>query len=264
MLNNHLEGGTRSRAEAPLALPLVSVIVVVYKDSTELLALIDNLASFRGPNLEVVIIDGGSPDNTPEILQQNSDRIDYWLSEPDKGIYDAMNKGLKASRGVWIIHINAGDRLTSVPFDLLRSLGSEIDILCCRVQCEELLFIPRTNWSSRYQNTWQHQGTFYRRQKHDGYDTTYRVLGDFAANQRMLSQGMQAAISTDIVSTHLNGGASSQPNILNEEIRSIRENFGRTHQLIHSFLFRPARRAYRNVSYWIADLKKTSGSHIKS
>ncbi len=247
------EGGSRLLdPQKAMREPLVSIIVVVFRDRAELTALIENLMPFRGDDLETILIDGGSNDGSLEVLQQRSGEIDYWKSERDTGIYDAMNKGLKAARGRWILHINAGDRLLTVPYSELRSLPDSTAIFCCRVQCSDLLFIPRTNWTSRFQNTWQHQGTFYRRAAHEGYDTSYRILGDCAANHRMIKQGKRSAMSREVVALHGPGGISDSQQIQSELVRSTRENFGYAHHLANLLLFRPAKKLY----YWYDRMRR--------
>ena len=181
--------------------PLVSIISVVYRDREATRLLIDNLAPFRGSDLEIVFIDGGSTDGTVELLGANEDRVDYWMSEPDEGIYDAMNKGLNAARGQWVLHINGGDELLSVPYERLRALGEGAEMLACRVEHpeEHFTFIPRMNWTFRYQSTIPHQGIFYRREAHRGYDPKFRVLGDIAATQRMVRDGHRVELLQQIV-----------------------------------------------------------------
>lgn len=65
------------------------------------------------PNLEYVIIDGGSDSETLDVIKKYESHIDFWISEPDKGIYDAMNKGAKYATGTWVNFLNAGDTFIS-------------------------------------------------------------------------------------------------------------------------------------------------------
>ncbi|HVG27639.1 MAG TPA: glycosyltransferase, partial [Acidobacteriaceae bacterium] len=99
--------------------PLVSVIAVVFRDRVELQKIVESVAPFRSERLELIVIDGGSKDGTLEFLQSNGEEIDFWMSEPDRGIYDAMNKGIQAARGEYVLHLNAGDRLRAVPWEAL-------------------------------------------------------------------------------------------------------------------------------------------------
>ena len=257
------EGGKRFQQEAGAASPLLSVISVVFRDRHELRGLIDNLIPFRNSDLELVVIDGGSDDGSLELLQECGGQIDYWLSEPDKGIYDAMNKGIKAARGEWILHINAGDRLLSVPYELLRDPENHADVLCCRVACEGLTFIPRINWTSRFQNTWQHQGTFYRREAFPGYDPTYRVLGDFAANLQMIREKKQVKVASVVVAKHQNDGVSGEAGAHFEEGRIVRETFGPMHLLFLRVIFKPGRRFYRWLHCWL-DSIRGAPAHLAS
>ena len=64
------------------------------------------------PDYEVIVIDGASKDGTCELLNKYKEQFAYFISEPDKGIYDAMNKGICAATGDWIIFQNVGDVLT--------------------------------------------------------------------------------------------------------------------------------------------------------
>ncbi|MEP6756559.1 MAG: glycosyltransferase, partial [Chthonomonadales bacterium] len=100
---SRLQGGCRCSITPAVVCPLVSIVVVVYRDRAEVGALVENLAPFRSRDLEVIIIDGASDDGTVEFLSTNSDQIDFWLSEPDNGIYHAMNKGLAKASGEYIL-----------------------------------------------------------------------------------------------------------------------------------------------------------------
>lgn len=87
----------------------ISVITVVYNNKQGLEATIKSVSYQTYPNIEFIIIDGNSNDGTLSAIQNNQERIDYWISEPDNGIYDAMNKGIEASTGDWLLFLNSGD-----------------------------------------------------------------------------------------------------------------------------------------------------------
>lgn len=88
---------------------LFSVITVVYNGVDTIEETIDSVIHQDFNEFEYIIIDGGSNDGTVEIVQKHSDYIDKFVSEPDKGIYDAMNKGIELSAGKFVIFMNAGD-----------------------------------------------------------------------------------------------------------------------------------------------------------
>jgi glycosyltransferase involved in cell wall biosynthesis len=93
--------------------PFVSIITVVFNGGNDLEKTILSIKKQNFQNLEYIIIDGGSKDNTLEVIRKYSDTIHQWISEPDKGLYDAMNKGLKMATGEYIWFLNAGDLLYS-------------------------------------------------------------------------------------------------------------------------------------------------------
>lgn len=93
--------------------PLISVITVNFQGGAQLEDTIQSVLNQSYQNIEYIIIDGGSTDNSLEILKKYESDIDYWLSEPDKGIYDAMNKGLGLASGRFLIFMNCGDKFFS-------------------------------------------------------------------------------------------------------------------------------------------------------
>jgi glycosyltransferase involved in cell wall biosynthesis len=83
--------------------PLLSIITVVFRARRDLPDLIDSVLRVKDETTEFIVIDGGSDDGTRELLCQYGSAIDYWVSEPDKGIYDAMNKGIAAAQGTFML-----------------------------------------------------------------------------------------------------------------------------------------------------------------
>ena len=88
---------------------IISVITVCYNAKSNLEKTILSVLNQTYSNIEYIIIDGGSTDGTIDIIKRYDDKITYWQSEPDNGIYDAMNKGADMATGEWINYMNAGD-----------------------------------------------------------------------------------------------------------------------------------------------------------
>ena len=89
--------------------PLISIITVVYNGEKFLEKTIQSVINQTYKNIEYIIIDGGSTDGTVDIIKKYEEQIDYWVSERDGGIYDAMNKGIDKANGVGLLFLNAGD-----------------------------------------------------------------------------------------------------------------------------------------------------------
>jgi glycosyltransferase involved in cell wall biosynthesis len=95
-------------------LPVISIISVVYNAESHLEQTLLSIVKQTYQNIEIVIVDGGSTDGTIDIIKKYEKRISYWISEPDKGIYDAMNKAVTVITGDWVNFIGAGDILLNV------------------------------------------------------------------------------------------------------------------------------------------------------
>ena len=110
--NRKGEGGLRIKGYFKKSFednPLISIITVVYNGEKYLEETIQSVINQTYDNVEYIIIDGGSTDGTIEIIKKYEENINYWVSEKDSGIYDAMNKGIKIANGKWINFMNAGD-----------------------------------------------------------------------------------------------------------------------------------------------------------
>jgi len=94
--------------------PLVSIITVSYNAEQFIEQTILSVIKQTYLNIEYIIIDGASTDSTTEIIKKYNSHISYWISEPDQGVYDAMNKGTRLAGGEWIYFLGAGDILFNV------------------------------------------------------------------------------------------------------------------------------------------------------
>lgn len=106
------EGGLRTKGyfkKGSTGKPLITVITVVFNGEEHLQETILSVINQTYVNVEYIIIDGGSTDGTLDIIRKYEGTIDYWVSEKDAGIYDAMNKGIALATGEWVNFMNCGD-----------------------------------------------------------------------------------------------------------------------------------------------------------
>jgi glycosyltransferase involved in cell wall biosynthesis len=107
-----VEGGLRSQdifKHSTIEKPLITIVTIVYNDEEFIEQTIKSILSQTYDNVEYIVIDGGSTDKTLDIIKRYDSQIDYWISAKDKGIYDAMNRGIQLAQGVMIGLINSGD-----------------------------------------------------------------------------------------------------------------------------------------------------------
>ncbi len=109
----------------------VTIVTVTFNAALHLEQTIQSIINQDYPNIEYIIIDGGSTDGTVDIIKRYEKNLTYWASEPDSGIYDAMNKGIDVATGEWINFMNAGDSFCekSTVSKIKAYLAEEIDIL---------------------------------------------------------------------------------------------------------------------------------------
>lgn len=178
------EGGLRTKGYFKKSYdekPLMSIVTVVYNGEEFLEETILSVISQTYDNVEYVIIDGGSGDDTVDIIQKYEDRIDYWVSEKDDGISDAFNKGLKVANGEYINFQGDGDGFISDDalekvFDgintkedvLISALIQRVDIDGHKMFVSS--FIAKFNYKSLlFKMSLPHQGLFTHRSYFDKY-----------------------------------------------------------------------------------------------
>ena len=155
--------------------PLISVITVVFNDEKSIEETIRSVLFQPYNNIEYIIIDGGSTDNTLNIIKEYESSIDYWKSEKDKGIYDAMNKGCSLALGSGIIFLNSGDKFVGNVFNQKPEIPS---LLPCKIHEKY-----KANWSkkisfTKYGMPTSHQAMIFKNKK-IMYDLNYKYSSDY-------------------------------------------------------------------------------------
>jgi glycosyltransferase involved in cell wall biosynthesis len=208
--------------------PLVTIITVVLNAVRELEATIVSVQRNLRDDVEYIIVDGGSTDGTVDLIREYDDYIDHWISEPDKGIYDAINKAITFSRGHFLYVLNIGDTLLELPYEeLLEAQRDQADVVLFNVLLSNGRIVKSVvNYRTRFENTLHHQATFYRREMNIFYDDTLRVSADFDVNQKLFLQRRTFKRFDKLISRHATGGISNQGKHFREYYSVIRRNFG--------------------------------------
>lgn len=199
--------------------PSVSVIIVVYNAERTLKASIDSVLGQSYDNVELVVIDGSSTDNTINIIASYGDRIGYFTSEKDKGIYDAMNKGIVAAKGEWLYFLGSDDELknTTVISDVFenRELGkNEFVYGNIRLRSSNNVLGGSRTYKELIEKNISHQAIFYHKdifRKTGPYDLKYKVLADYDQNLKIFRDEAieKLFVPLDICLFNDKGGASN-------------------------------------------------------
>ncbi len=170
--------------------PKLSIITINLNNKAGLLKTIISVINQTISDFEYIIIDGGSTDGSVELIEKYTYKITYWVSEPDKGIYNAMNKGIKIASGEYCLFLNSGDWLVdnNVLNDFINA-HLEHDIVSGNIQVNEnsqkkIIESPyNENLDFRvfYEGSLPHQSTFIKRELfnvHGLFNENYRIVAD--------------------------------------------------------------------------------------
>ena len=205
-----------------------SIIVAVFNKAATLQQCITSINQQSYPDKELIIVDGGSRDGTADLLKANNEQIDYWISEPDSGIYNAWNKALEQAKGEWICFLGADDylwdehvlervaeQLELIPHDILVAYGQ---IMLLNTNGESLYPIadPWEKIKFRFRQIMciPHQGVMHRRslfERHGKFDESFRIAGDYELLLRELKTANAAYIPGIVITGMRRGGISSNP-----------------------------------------------------
>lgn len=193
--------------------PKFSIITVTYNAASVITPTLQSIAAQRYRNIEFLLIDGGSTDNTVEVARNSGVEIATLISERDKGLYDAMNKGIARATGDYLCFLNAGDSFHSPDVlqqmvdaiadkqelpDILYGETAEVDEERRFVRMRRLQAPEKLNWRSfRHGMLVCHQAFFAKRTIAPMYDLNYRLSADVDWCIRVMK------VSKDIVNTHI-------------------------------------------------------------
>lgn len=171
-------------------MPVLSIITINLNNCVCLRKTIESVVSQTNQNFEYIVIDGGSRDGSIEVIKEFGDQITYWISEPDTGIYHAMNKGIKASKGIYCQFLNSGDWLDGCQvIDNMLNALPDCDIFLGNVKNKlpngktiTHKANPNVSFITFYRSTLFHTSAFIRRslfEKYGLYDETLQIVSDW-------------------------------------------------------------------------------------
>lgn len=199
-----------------------SIITVNYNNKDGLRKTIESVIHQSFRDFEYIVIDGGSTDGSADVLKEYDAQIDYWVSEPDKGIYNAMNKGIAQAKGEYLNFMNSGDCFyDNQVLQHVADCGYDTDFIVGRDYhySEQLqrghasIQPPRTTMMHFFMATLDHQSSFIRRElfNESPYDESQRLVSDWIFYiEKIIGEGRQVQFIPDIVCQREEGGLSDQ------------------------------------------------------
>ena len=170
--------------------PRISIITINYNDQLGLQKTIESVISQTYTAIEFIVVDGDSSDGSKGIINQYSSQITKWVSEKDKGIYHAMNKGIKMATGDYLLFLNSGDSL--IDLEVVTAVSNSMtdnkdlyygDIYFKRKDKTTKETFPETlTFDFFYYNNLSHQATFIKRTLFDDlflYNESYKIAADW-------------------------------------------------------------------------------------
>lgn len=216
-----IPGGKRSPAETgswPGPAPRLSIVTVNRNHAAGLANTIASVRAQTFPDFEFIVIDGASTDGSRDVIAANADRIARWVSEPDGGIYAAMNKGTAFAKGAWLLYLNSGDLLASpdVLAEVAARMPDDVDWFYgdfCRPGRAPQAQPDELTLGRFFGNGLCHQTVFFRKtllERFGGYDETYRIEGAWELMVRALLAGHRPRHVAVTVAIYEGGGISDR------------------------------------------------------
>lgn len=260
------EGGLRTKGYFKSSYekkPLITVVTVVYNGEEHLEQTIQSVINQSYDNVEYIIVDGGSSDATVDIIKKYEEQIDYWVSEGDGGIYDAMNKGISLATGDYINFMNAGDSFYNK--DTIQDIFKQVDYKNSAVvygnaqniyDSRHKVIFPSKSLDSIYQGLpFSHQSSFTRTKylQKLGYDLQYSICADYDLFYKLYMQKLTFTYVDVIVANYDMFGASTK----------YSESFLEKKRI--SNMYEPSKNKYFSTKkYLILKLKEYIKSHLSN
>jgi glycosyltransferase involved in cell wall biosynthesis len=210
----------------PKKAPLITIITVTYNAVNSIEATIRSVIKKKSDNVQFFIIDGGSTDGTLQVIKNYEAQITYFISEPDKGLHDAMNKGWEqANENSYILFLGSGDEILSLPaldsFDKANLIAGQVKI------DNKYLYVPKIDTRLKLGNTLHHQALLIKKAVHPlpPFDLRFKIYADFDFNQRLYKAGVKFIIDNDFKAYAMEGGVSTRFN-KEESLKVVSKNYG--------------------------------------
>lgn len=202
--------------------PLITVITVVFNGAATLETTIKSVVGQTYDNVEYIIIDGASTDGTLSIIEQYENAIDYWVSEPDCGIYDAFNKAIDVAHGDYYVIVGSDDELFNDAIKQVvdtRLKNADVDFVVASMFLGDMLRTGMRSgrgWLGAHAMINGHSvGMLIRTKVHDQigpYSTAYRLSADALFIKKLFSSGFRG-VQSDVIMGRFSIGGASNTNI---------------------------------------------------
>jgi glycosyltransferase involved in cell wall biosynthesis len=213
----------------------ISIILATYNAGKYLENALQSIIQQNYPSLELIIIDGKSQDDTLSIIRKYQEHITFWKSEPDKGIYDAWNKGIEMSTGDWIMFLGSDDKLLPDSLisysDFINSTETDVEFISSRMLYTDENMKPyrtlgwKWEWPKfQLEMTVAHTGSLHSKKlfdKYGKYNTDYKICGDYELLLRP-GKNLKTSFLDKITAMYREGGASDSYSAILEAYKASR------------------------------------------
>ena len=199
-----------------------SIITINLNNKEGLRKTIESVILQAFHDFEFIVIDGGSTDGSVDVLNEYDSQIDFWVSEPDGGIYQGMNKGIKKAIGEYLNFMNSGDcfysldvleKVTSYHYDADFIVGKDYHYNNQTHQGHASIQPPRTTMIHFFVATLDHQSSFIKRELFNNslYDESHKLVSDWIFfTEKIVKENKQVQFIPDIICRREEGGLSEQ------------------------------------------------------